>query len=145
MDTSSVFKTSISKSYKIHVDGKVPEDSEVFTLNKLKYSSLYFNFIKLSIVLLFSFLCVKEFQNVIESVKEINTFQKRNVSSFRRIGKYLLVIFILMSYSSFTFQQGGTSGFYISFTVLILSLLAYIMAEIFKEGNKLLEENILTV
>ena len=145
MDTSSVFKTSISKSYKIHVDGKVPEDSEVFTLNKLKYSSLYFNFIKLSIVLLFSFLCAKEFQNVIESVKEINTFQKRNVSSFRRIGKYLLVIFILMSYSSFTFQQGGTSGFYISFTVLILSLLAYIMAEIFKEGNKLLEENILTV
>jgi len=132
-------------SYKIHVNGKVPEDSEVFTFNKLKYSSLYFNFIKISIVLLFSFLCIKEFQKIIESVKEIKTFQQRNVLSFRRIGKYLLIIFILMSYSKLTFQQGGTSGFYIPFELLILSLLAYIMAEIFKEGNNLSVENKLTV
>lgn len=145
INTSSLFETGISKSYKIHVDGKVPEDFEVFTLNKLKYTSLYFNFIKLSVVLLFSFLCIKEFQNVIESVKEINTFQEQNVTSFRKIGKYLLVIFVLMSYSSFTFQQGGISGFDISFTLIILSLLAYIMAEIFKEGNNLSEENKLTV
>lgn len=92
-----------------------------------------------------SFLCIKEFQKVIESVKEIKTFQERNVSSFRRIGKYLLISFILVSYSSFTFQQGGTSSFYISFELLIIALLAYIMAEIFKEGNKLSEENKLTV
>lgn len=130
---------------KIIVNGVTPEDSEVFTFDKLKYSSLYFNFIKFALVLFCSFLCLKEFQNVIESVKEIKTFQKRNVSSFRRIGKYLLVIFILMSYSSFTFQQGGISSFHISFTLLILSLLAYIMAEIFKEGRKLSEENKLTI
>ena len=138
----SIKKTS---SYKIHVDGQVPEDSDVFTVNNIKTSSLFFNFIKLSIILILGFLCLKEFQKVIESVKEINTFQKRNVSSFRRIGKYLLIIFILVSYSSFTFQQGGTSGFYISFEFLILALLAYIMAEIFMEGNKLSEENKLTV
>lgn len=139
------FSVNTTTTNKILVNGISPDDTEVFTLDKLKFSSLYFNYIKLSIVFLFSFLCIKEFQNVIESVKEIKTFQKRNISSFTRIGNYLLVIFILMSYSSISFEQGGISRLYISFTFLILSLLAYIMAEIFKEGSKLLEENKLTV
>ena len=132
-------------TYKIHEDGKVPEDSEVFAIDELTMGSLYFNYLKVALVMLLGFLCVKEFQKVIESVKGIKTFQRRNVSSFRRIGQYLVVIFFLMSYSSFTFQQGGMSGFYLSFELLILSLLAFIMAEIFKEGNNLLEENELTV
>ena len=134
-----------STSYKIHVNGKAPEDSDVFVLNKLKWSSLYFNYIKFSLLLLLIYLCVKEFQKIIDSVKEIKTFQKVNVSSFKKIGKYLLIVSVLMGYSSFTFQGGGKSDFYISFTPIVLSLLAYIMAEIFKEGNNLLEENKLTV
>ena len=132
-------------SYKIHEDGKVPTDSEVFAIDELTMGSLYFNYIKVALVVVLGFLCVKEFQKVIESVKGIKSFQRRNVSSFRRIGKYLVVIFFLLSYSSFTFQQGGMSGFYLSFDLLVLSLLAFIMAEIFKEGNNLLEENELTV
>ncbi len=134
-----------STSYKIHVDGKAPDDSDVFVLNKLKRSSLYFNYLKFTALLLLIYLCVKEFQKVIDSVKEIKTFQKVNVSSFKKIGKYLLIITVLIGYSSFTFQGGGKSGFYIPFTPLVLSLLAYIMAEIFKEGNNLLEEYKLTV
>ena len=144
INDSGIFLKS-STSYKIHVDGKIPEDSEVFILNKLTYSSLYFNYIKLAVILLLGFLSITEFQKIIESVKEIKTFQKRNVSSFRRIGKYILIIFVLGSYSSYTYQLGGTSGFYFSFNLLILALLAFIMAEIFKEGNLLLEENQLTV
>lgn len=134
-----------STSYKIHVDGKSPDDSDVFVLNKLKLSSLYFNYLKFNAFLLLIYLCVKEFQKVIDSVKKIKTFQKVNVSSFKKIGKYLLIISVLMGYSSFTFQGGGKSGFHIYFTPLVLSLLAYIMAEIFKEGNNLLEEYKLTV
>lgn len=133
-------------SYKFSsTTGEMPEDSEVFTFSNLTYPSLYINFIKLSIALFLIYLCIREFQKVIESVKEIKTFQQRNVFSFRRIGNYLLIIFILISYTKFTFQEGGTSSFYISFDLLVLSLLAYIMAEIFKEGNNLLEENKLTV
>ncbi len=132
-------------SYKIHVDGKVPEDSDVFALNKIKWSSLYFNYIKYTLLLLLIYLCVKEFQKVVESVKEIKTFQKVNVSSFKKIGKYLLILSVLIGYSFFTFQEGGKSSFHIPFTPLVLSLVAYIMAAIFKEGNHLLEEYKLTV
>ena len=82
---------------------------------------------------------------MIESVKELKTFQETNVLSFRKIGKYVLIIFIITCYSALTFQNGRISGFYFTPNLLILSLLAYIMAEIFKEGNNLEEENKLTV
>lgn len=79
------------------------------------------------------YLCVKEFQKVVESVKEIKIFQKVNVSSFKKIGKYLLIISVLIGYSFFTFQGGGKSSFHIPFIPLILSLLACIVTEILKK------------
>ena len=142
-DSATFFK--ITSTDKINVDGEVLEDSDVFAFSKLKTSSLYFNYIKLSVVLYLIFLCVKEFQNLIESVKEIKTFQKRNISTFKKIGKYFLILTVLMSYTSYTYKEGNISSFQLLPTPLILALLSYIMSEIFKEGYKLSEENKLTV
>lgn len=142
---NSVLYIKWSTSTVIKVNDEVSDNSNPFVLSKLKSSSLYFNLLKVFLIMLFFFLNLKEFQKIIESVKEIKTFQERNVLSFRRIGKYMLIIFVLMSYSSFNFQQGHFSSFQISFGLLILSLLSYIMAEVFKEGNNLYEENKLTV
>ncbi len=145
MSNKNAISFKWSRSIAIKVNDEVSDNSNPFVLSKLKLGSLYFNFLKVSLVILFLFLSLKEFQKIIESVKELKTFQERNVLSFRRIGKYVLIIFVLISFSSFTFQQGKFSGFHISFELLILSLLSYIMAEVFKEGNNLSEENKLTV
>ena len=80
-----------------------------------------------------------------QSVKSFKTFQKNNVYSFRKIGKYIFIIFLLSSYIKVRFQQGGISGTHINFTPLLLGLVAFIMAEIFKEGNELEVENNLTI
>ena len=139
-------ETKISYSSKFtYGDEKKMEDSEVFVIDKLTKVSLYFCFIQYILFLYLSFLCVKEFQRVIESVKELKTFQDTNVLSFRKIGKYLLTMLLLTSYSYYGFERGVISEVSFSSTLLILSLLAYIMAEIFKEGNNLEEENKLTV
>ncbi len=134
-----------TKTYKDQIGDKVLEDSEVFVLNKLKKSSLYFNFVKFSLLVFLMFLVVKEFQKIIESVKEVRTFQKRNIKSFRKIGRYLLGIFVLVSYSSYIFEEGGTSSFCISLELLIFVLIAFIMSEIFEEGSKLWENSKLTI
>ena len=96
-------------------------------------------------VLILMFLCVWEFQKVIKSVKDIKTFGKNNVQSFRRIGRLLIGYAILTSYTSFRFEDGGFKGVSIPFTVMFLILFAFIMAEIFKEGVMLKEENELTI
>jgi hypothetical protein len=111
----------------------------------LKTVSIYFFYLKSLGMLIVLFLCIKEFQKVMQSVKGIKTFGKDNVSSFRRIGKFLMVYAILASYTSIGFENGRFSGVSLPFTALFLVLLAFIMAEIFKEGVLLKEENDLTI
>ncbi|MDO6801598.1 DUF2975 domain-containing protein [Wenyingzhuangia sp. 1_MG-2023] len=119
--------------------------SQELTLDKMKISSLYFNFIKTSLLFWFTFLCVKEFQAIIESVKAVKTFQENNVLSFRKIGKYLLFISVITMFTYYTFKNGARISCSVSYKILVLSLISYIMAEVFKEGNNLEEENKLTV
>ena len=94
----------------------------------------------------------KEFQNIIQSVKRLGSFHLNNIISFRRIGKYSILYFILTLFyfgltfnNSLYFGQGGFSQTSISFTPLLFALISFILAEIFKEGNKLQQENELTV
>ncbi len=115
------------------------------TLSNVRPPSLYFSYIQLSMIFLFTFLTFKEFLKIIRSVRLIQTFKKANIKSFRSIGKYFLLIFILTSFSVVYFKQGMFYGFSLSFTPLILMFVAYILAEIFKEGNDLSEENQLTI
>ncbi|MGZ0015863.1 DUF2975 domain-containing protein [Yeosuana sp. AK3] len=121
------------------------EYEDIYSLADIKTSSLYFNYIQYSIVFFVLFLAVKEFENVIISVKKIKTFQNNNVVSFRKIAKYIFLYFLLTMFHSFSFQFGGYSGFTISLTPLILVVFSLIMAEIFKEGYNLKEENDLTI
>ena len=125
----------ITSKHKWQLDGQVaPEDYKVFRLEKLTTGSLYIVFIKYTAILVLVFLCVKEFQRVAESVKNIQTFKEGNVQSF-----------LLYSFSFFNFEQGRLSIVSISFLPLVLMLLAFVMAEIFKEGNQLSEDNDLTI
>lgn len=143
---SSNFVIIKSTSWKAHdANGVVLEDKKVFRLDKISKSSLYINYMKLGAVLLFIFLSTKEFQKIMESVKNLKTFHTNNAASFRKIGKYLFVIFLLISFVNVQFQQGGKSGIHIQLTPLILMLIAFIMAEIFKEGNLLQEDKDLTI
>jgi hypothetical protein len=136
----------ITTKNKWRLDGEVaPEDDQVFTLDKLTTGSLFILFTKYSIILVLVFLSAKEFQRVVESVKKIQTFKIGNVKSFMRLGKYFFVLFLLFSVSVFDFEQGRISIISIAFLPLVLMLLAFVMAEIFKEGNQLSEDNELTI
>lgn len=95
------------------------------------------------------FLIVSALERVIRSVKSLETFRTENSSLFRQIGKYFLFLFWI---SAFRFEARGDLSnmhtditFDADLTPLILMLAAYVLAEIFKEGNKLYEEEQLTV
>lgn len=115
------------------------------TLSYVKPVSLYFLYIQMSIILFLAFLTFKEFLKIIRSVRLIETFKRSNIKSFRSIGKYFLLIFILTSFCVVIYEQGMFYSLSLSFTPLILMFVAYILAEIFKEGNDLSEENQLTI
>jgi hypothetical protein len=135
----------VHKSKFSYNNEKAPEDNEVYKIDKLTTVSSFFLYIEIALCMILSFLCLKEFQDVLQSVKRINTFEERNVTSFRKIGKYLFFIFILSSYSHLSFRNGDITSLSFSITLPCLIILSFIMAEIFKEGSMLSEEVNLTV
>lgn len=139
--TGSTFSYTMEESWTI--EGQ--EATNPFTLNKVKTPSLYLIYLQISAISLMIFLIVKEFLNIINSVKRIQSFRIKNIISFRKIGKHLLILFVLFSFRIVFVEQGAFYGFYFYLTPLILMLLAYILGEIFKEGNELFEENQFTV
>ena len=116
-----------------------------FTLNRIRGPFLYLLYLQSSAICMVLFLIPKEFLNIIESVRTVHSFRNRNVQSFRRIGKCIFIYFILTSFWIVIVPQGRFYGFYLNFTPLVLMLIAYILGEVFKEGNNLFEENKLTV
>lgn len=136
------FFYSISKQ---EVVSSGSNNEKAFTLDKITTASLYFNFLRYTLILGIIFMVFKEFQKIMESAQNIEAFRKENVASFRRIGKYIFGYFLLINIYYIGFEAGSLTGFNASFTPLLLVLLAYIMAELFKEGYLLKQENDLTI
>jgi len=120
------------------------EDSDVYTIGNILTSSLYFMYIKYSAMLVLFFLSFKEFKKIMLSVKKLSTFKNNNIVSFKRIGSFAFIYFLVSSFYFIQFEDGAYSGFTLSFAPLLIMLLSYIMAEIFKEENLLLKDNELT-
>jgi hypothetical protein len=127
------------------ISSEIPDSDKVVFLNKIRPFFFYLIFLKNVGVILFTWIIIREFGKVIRSLQQLETFRSRNVESFRRIARGLLVIFIL---SGVTFMVVGNTGdftFNFDLTLAFLTLVAFILAEIFKEGNRLYEEEQLTI
>jgi Protein of unknown function (DUF2975) len=120
-------------------------DSKPYTFGKLKTVSLYINYFKVIIVAVLMFLILRTFETIMLSVKTLHTFSSRNAKLFRKIGIYIIIITILISYTVLRFESGSQTIAHLSLTPVIYILLAFILAEIFKEGEYLREENDLTI
>lgn len=138
---SSIGFTSTSES----TFGDVDKDSNLYTIGNLKTISLYVIYFKALIVMVLIYLSITAFEKIMLSVKSLKTFSTSNAKRFRKIGKYILVIIILTNVTILRFESGTLSKISISLTPLLCALLAFVMAEIFKEGHSLKEENDLTI
>jgi hypothetical protein len=115
-------------------------DEAPFAWSNINRLSLYFTYLQLAALMGFTFLLHKEAINIMASVKFRQSFQIENYRSFRKMGKYFFCIFCLSVFCFISSNFGNHYGFYIHLTPLIMMMGAYIMAEIFKEGNVLQEE-----
>ncbi|WP_295177856.1 DUF2975 domain-containing protein [uncultured Christiangramia sp.] len=123
------------------VIGEELSEEDVIYMTDWNTSSLYFNYLRFAGIILLMYLAIKQFQDVLN----LETFKTTNVQAFHRIGIYCLIISGLSWITMWVFGDYHVSGFHIDFDFLIIALLAFIFAEIFKEGNQLMEENKLTV
>ena len=123
----------------------IAKEDTLLSLARIRRISLTLNYLRVIGILSLILFTIKEFSNVIKSVRSIETFHQKNVLSFRKMHKYLFIIFILSSITIINAQEANLYSYSLQPTPLILSVAALIMAEIFKQGNRLLEENQLTI
>ncbi|WP_458628030.1 DUF2975 domain-containing protein [Winogradskyella sp. PC D3.3] len=127
------------------LDTDADYDQKPYTFGKLKTVSLYINYFKVISVAVLLFLILRTFEKIMLSVKTLHTFSSRNAKLFRKIGIYIIVVTILISYTVLRFESGSQTLAHLSLTPVIYMLLAFVMAEIFKEGEHLRAENDLTI
>ena len=116
--------------------------------NFLNFStlSLYFNYLKFTVSASLIFISLRLFGKVIASVKNRKTFEKINAFAFKRIGIYCFIIGIISSYDYYDFEtQFKLTRISLNLTFYIIALIALVLSEIFKEGNKLKLESDLTI
>lgn len=115
-------------------------DEVPFAGSNINRPSLYFTYLQLVALMTFTFFLHKEAIDIMASVKSRQSFRIANYRSFRKIGKHFFYIFCLSTFCFISSDFGNHYGFYIHLTPLMMMIGAYIMAEIFKEGNVLQEE-----
>ena len=134
----------------IHIEtesyvGQKPIREEKLKLSDWNTESLYFNYLKFTAILILLYLSINQFRTVLKSVRKLETFHQTNVTAFKKIGNYCLLIGGLSVFNYWKFSNHAISSFSIPFIILFVALISFILAEIFKEGNNLVEENQLTI
>ncbi len=114
-------------------------------LNDLNPFSIYFTFLQLVASLVLSYFIAREVIRILKTVQESQPFNAGNITSFRRMGYLCLSIAALNCIRLLIAKQTLSVTFSVDYTLLIFMLITFILAEIFSEGQKLYEQDKLTI
>ncbi|MBC5775342.1 DUF2975 domain-containing protein [Pontibacter sp. KCTC 32443] len=127
-----------------------PEDSISIAdtgaaLSQISNISFYFHFLQTVGHFIILILIVNQVTRIIRSVKALETFRGDNSQAFRKIGIYCVALALLGCIKWFEVSNHTRMSFSVGAIPLAFALGAFILAEIFKEGNKLYEAEQLTI
>lgn len=105
----------------------------------------YFTCIRALSVTAVIYVVLKTVLKILGSIHNLETFRKDNIQSFQKMGK-LFLLWFLLAIPTIRMIDGDLSlsvGFYL--TYVVWAVICLVLAEIFAEGNKLMEDNKLTI
>lgn len=110
----------------------------------------YFTCVRSLIMVAILFRIIQFAMRIIKSISSLETFRFENVFSFRKMGQLFLIWFAvaipsIRPLTEFGETFGVTMTTTLNFKYALFALVCFVLAEIFKEGNKLMEENKLTI
>ncbi len=88
---------------------------------------------------------LQEIINIFQSVLNLEAFRRGNMHSFKKIALYSFTIFMVSLFSFIQSPEGLLYMFDFYFIPLFIMIGAVCLSEIFKEGNRLFEDEIFTV
>ncbi|WP_224491535.1 DUF2975 domain-containing protein [Robertkochia flava] len=82
---------------------------------------------------------------IIYSIRSLTAFKSDSIIKFRRIGVYTFLCFLITLVKPQYVEQVFSLKISFEFQYLLFACVALMLAEVFKEGNNLWEENQLTI
>ena len=106
---------------------------------------LLFNMAKVTAYIILLLLVLRPAHSILNSIKRLDTFHLQNVHALRTMGKLFLIWWVISWFNVTQSAEALRMGFHFDLTLLICALVAYILSAVFEEGNRLMEENQLTI
>lgn len=114
-------------------------------INGIQIQQFLFNYTKMICIFIVVTFILKRLIQVIKSANKRDTFKILNIKNFQKIGYYFIAL-LLLDFIHLTFKTDDTIiKIAIESEYLLCAITSFILAEVFREGNKLAEENKLTI
>lgn len=144
---SSIFKFETSPSFESIPGGGIPLSPPLSEFGAFYF---YFTCVRSLTMVAILFKIIQLSIRIIKSISSLETFRFENVFSFRKMGQLFLIWFAvaipsIKPLTEFGEAIGLTMTASLDFKYALFALVCFVLAEIFKEGNKLMEENKLTI
>lgn len=118
----------------------VQASSGTILLSDLNHAMIYWLFIRASLFLLLATFIIKRILLILKSIHNLTTFYSRNIRHFQEIASYAFLAFLLSCFN-FSYLEGQFNlSIDLPFAPLSFAVSALVLAEIFKEGKQLLED-----
>ena len=124
---------------------KTGEIGNHLLLDQIPSGVLVFMLGKATVTLVILSMMIRLVINVLKSLRSFDTFKSENVRTLRKMGN-LFILWFLVAIPGVTYiDESLVISVSVLPSILLGTLICYLLSEIFKEGNRLMEDNKLTI
>ncbi len=145
IEVTETFKAGYgNQSFEYH-PGTPPKESGRVFMDDLNHTMIYWIFFRGTFFMVLNILIIQKAIQLLKSIESLQTFYKNNIHVFKQLSK-LGFAGVVFACFNFIYLDGELNiNLTIPFAPLLFAMACLVMAEVFDEGRKLLEEQKLIV
>lgn len=140
VDVTNSFKAGFGVSdIKVYTGEKSQKAGEIM-FSKLNHIMVYWLLLRASFFFGLTVAIIRRIVHILQSMKDISTFYHANINHFQTMAKYGFIVFFISCFN-FSYINGEFDfHFTIAFGPLLFAMACLVLAAVFKEGKRLLED-----
>ncbi|PHR46191.1 MAG: hypothetical protein COA32_11580 [Fluviicola sp.] len=123
----------------VHLNAPSTRVDKVF-ISELNAGTMYWLFFRAMFFIGINLLILLKIVGILRSIRTIRTFYDTNIRNLKSIGFYAAIAAVMSSFNFGLWRSEWQVNFTIPWAVIMVSVIAFVLAEVFTEGKQLLED-----
>ncbi len=145
VDLNDAFKAGYGVNGVQYYQHSAQLPSNAVPMSELSPGMMYWLFFRISIFVALTILITRSALRIVHSIGSLKTFYQDNIRHLRTIALYGFIAFVFSTFNFLSFEGQSNLFLKTAFGPLVLSVGALVLAEVFREGKNLLEEQNLII